>query len=108
MACPTLIEEVRRALRKPYFRARLTEDEAHRELRAVERVAQMVDDPTEIPAVLRDPADDYLVVLAHETEAEAIVTGDLDLLEHGGLMPPAISPREACSRLGLAPAAGAP
>jgi uncharacterized protein len=34
--------------------------------------------------VLRDPKDDYLVALARASDAEAIVTGDRDLLEHPG------------------------
>jgi len=50
---------------------------------------------------LRDPDDDYLVSLAREGHAEAIITGDKDLLDHPGLEPAAISPRTACERLGL-------
>jgi predicted nucleic acid-binding protein len=51
--------------------------------------------------VLRDPKDDYLVALAVAGRAEAIVTGDRDLLDHDGLVPPAITPRDACERFGL-------
>jgi predicted nucleic acid-binding protein len=61
----------------------------------------MRDDPDPPPAVLRDPADDYLPALALDANADAIVTGDRDLLDHTGLMPEAITPREACRRLGL-------
>lgn len=36
---------------------------------------------------VRDPGDDYLVALARAAGAEAIVTGDRDLLDHEGLVP---------------------
>jgi predicted nucleic acid-binding protein len=51
--------------------------------------------------VLRDPTDDYLVELAQAGKAEAIVTGDRDLLDHDGLRPPAIDARAACELLRL-------
>jgi predicted nucleic acid-binding protein len=50
---------------------------------------------------LRDPGDDYLVALALAANADAIVTGDKDLLDHPGLQPPAINARQACELLGL-------
>ncbi len=48
---------------------------------------------------LRDSTDDYLLALARSGEAEAIITGDKDLLDHAGLQPPATSAREAVDRL---------
>jgi hypothetical protein len=39
--------------------------------------------------------------LAREANAEAIVTGDKDLLDPLDLRPPAIDARTACERLGL-------
>jgi predicted nucleic acid-binding protein len=63
------------------------------------------EDPAPIEPVLRDPGDDYLIALAREASAEAIITSDRDLLEHVKLEPRAISPREACELLGLAEAA---
>ena len=63
--------------------------------------ATVFEDPADIEAVLRDSDDDYLVALARQADAEAIVTGDRDLLDHTGLIPPAISPREACELIGL-------
>jgi predicted nucleic acid-binding protein len=57
------------------------------------------DPPPPHPAVCRDPADDYLVALAYSANADAIVTGDLDLLslEEPGLS--VITPRELTERL---------
>lgn len=101
VACAALLQEVERGLGKPYFRAQLSEDEADRAIAALARVVLMREDPIEPEAVLRDPEDDYLVALAKAGDAEAIITGDKDLLEHAGLEPQAISPREACKSLGL-------
>lgn len=64
-------------------------------------MAQIEPDPSSPPPVLRDPSDDYLLALAQAAGADAIVTGDHDLLDHQGLHPPAVTAREACRRLGL-------
>lgn len=50
-----------------------------------------------LPKNSATPADDYLVALARESGAEAIVTGDKDLLDHPGLEPAAIGARSAAS-----------
>jgi putative PIN family toxin of toxin-antitoxin system len=101
IVCPRLLAEVESALRKPYFQKRITDEEANEIVAAIEAAAIVREDPFPIEPTLRDPTDDYLVALARESDAEAIVTSDRDLLEHAGLKPPAISPREACERLGL-------
>ena len=49
--------------------------------------------------VCRDPGDDYLVALARATEAEAIVTGDLDLLSIEQPDPAVLTPRDVVDRL---------
>jgi putative PIN family toxin of toxin-antitoxin system len=100
--CDRILQEVDRALERPYFIARVTPIE-RRMLGAVLRaVAEMLPDPVAPRATVRDPRDDYLVALAIEAQAEAIVTGDRDLLDHHDLEPPAITPRTACERFGLA------
>jgi putative PIN family toxin of toxin-antitoxin system len=102
IACPRLIVEVERGLRKPYFRERVSEDELAEIVIGIAEAATMHEEPSEVEAVLRDPADDYLLALAREAGAEAIVTGDKDLLDHAGpLEPTAINAREACELLGL-------
>ena len=101
IACPRLLEEIERGLRKPYFQAKVGAEELAEIVAGVCEAATMRKDPEGIEAILRDPDDDYLVALARAADAEAIVTGDKDLLEHTGLEPSAISPREACEQLGL-------
>ncbi|MGH2984931.1 MAG: putative toxin-antitoxin system toxin component, PIN family [Solirubrobacterales bacterium] len=102
VACEHLLDEVRRGLNGPYFRERLPADDREAVLTGLKRIAVMRDDPASPPSVLRDPDDNYLPALALDASAEAIVTGDRDLLDHVGLEPDAITPREACRRLGLA------
>jgi putative PIN family toxin of toxin-antitoxin system len=102
IVCPEVLREVRKTLRKPYFKKLVDVEEARKAVARIERVAIEREDPKEVEEVLRDPKDDYLLALAREAEAEAIVTGDKDLLDHKGeLKPKAINAREACELLGL-------
>ncbi len=107
VACERLFGEVSRGFEGSYFRDRLSAEDREAVLTGLERIALMRADPASAPAVLRDPDDDYLVALAIDADAEAIVTGDHDLLDHTGLKPEAITPREACRRVGLSLGEGA-
>jgi predicted nucleic acid-binding protein len=95
------LNEFRRGLAKPYFRARVTASEADELLDAFELLAIVLPDPVTPPSVVRDPDDDFLVALAAASNADAIVSGDNDLPDHPGLRPPAIDARAACELLGL-------
>jgi putative PIN family toxin of toxin-antitoxin system len=108
IVCPGLLEEIARTLCKPYFLERAGGSRGVEDIvAAITQAAIVVEDPIDPKPLLRDSDDDYLVALAREAKAEAIVTGDKDLLDHDGLNPPAITPREACVRLGLiAPSPG--
>ncbi len=101
IACPQLLAEIERGLRKPYFRERVTDEELAEIVAGIADAATMREDPMRAEPLLRDPDDDYLVALARESGAEAIVTGDKDLLDHPALEPPAIDARTACGLLGL-------
>lgn len=101
IACPRLIGEFRDALTNKYFRERFDSDDLAEIVANVEEAATKYADPEEITALLRDPDDDYLVALACEADADAIVTGDRDLLDHPGLMPEPLDSRAACKLLGL-------
>lgn len=56
-----------------------------------------------IPAVTRDPKDDYLLAYALVGNADYLVTGDMDLLTLQGQVPglEIISPAQLVERLGL-------
>lgn len=102
VVCPKLLGELRKALRKPYFRERVSAEEARKAVKRIQAVAIALADPTDVEPTFRDPKDDYLLALGREASAEAVVTGDKDLLDHEGeLEPRAISPREACDLFGL-------
>jgi putative PIN family toxin of toxin-antitoxin system len=101
IVCPRLLAEVERALRKPYFRELIEDSEIAEAVSIIRDAGVMLDDPADPPPVLRDPTDDYLVMLAREAGVEAIVTSDHDLLDHTDLDPPAIDPRTACKLLAL-------
>lgn len=101
VVCPEVLHEVRKTLRKPYFKKRVSVEEVRKAVARIERVAIRQEDPEDIEKILRDPGDDYLVALARGSGAEAIVTGDKDLLDHPGLEPEAIDARRACELLGL-------
>ncbi|HEU0316476.1 MAG TPA: putative toxin-antitoxin system toxin component, PIN family [Solirubrobacteraceae bacterium] len=59
------------------------------------------DPPAPHPAVCRDHRDDYLVALATASGAEAIVTGDLDLLaiDPEAVAIEVLTPRQLVDRL---------
>ena len=97
---PALLAEVASVLARPRLRRYLSIDEAERFVADLAGVTSLTaDPPPPHPAVCRDPADDYLVALAYSANADAIVTGDLDLLslEKPGLS--VITPRELIERL---------
>lgn len=78
---PLLLQEIAMVLVRPRLRKYLSTNEGTRFL--ADLAAQTIllaDPPDPHPAVCRDPRDDYLVALATARGAEAIVTGDLDLL----------------------------
>jgi putative PIN family toxin of toxin-antitoxin system len=101
VACGQLLREVRGGLGGRYFRDRITDADRDAIPAMLAALAVVAQDPADPPPVLRDPSDDYLVALARAASAEAIITGDRDLLDHEGLEPPALSARQACLRLGL-------
>jgi putative PIN family toxin of toxin-antitoxin system len=101
VACPQLLGEVRKTLRKPYFRKRIDKSTGEDALGMLEAASMMREDPKAVEEVLKDPKDDYLLALARESGAEAIVSGDKHLLNHPGLEPRSINAREACELLGL-------
>ncbi len=93
VACDTLLSEVCGGLAGRYFRDRITDEERTVIPAMLAALAVIAPDPVFPPPILRDPSDDYLVALAQTTRAEAIVTGDRDLLDHEGLEQPALSAR---------------
>lgn len=64
ITCPHLWGELVTVLARPKIRQRLSEPDADRFITALRLLATEVENPTDIPRVATDPADDYLIALA--------------------------------------------
>jgi putative PIN family toxin of toxin-antitoxin system len=100
---PLLLREIVSVLARPRLRKYLTTDEAHRFV--VDLAGQttlLADQPPPHPPICRDPKDDYLVALATAHHANALVTGDDDLLaiDPTQLAIEILTPRQLVNRLG--------
>jgi putative PIN family toxin of toxin-antitoxin system len=99
---PAIIEEVETALALPKIRKYLGQpDEAPRWLADIVALADLVPDAGSVTGVSRDPADDFVLAAAVEGRADAIVTGDDDLLvlgEHQGIV--IVTPRVFLDMIG--------
>jgi putative PIN family toxin of toxin-antitoxin system len=97
---PTLLGELASVLARPRLRRYLSIDDAERFVADLAGVTALMEDPpAPHHAVCRDPADDYLVALAHSANADAVVTGDLDLLSLAEPGLSVITPRTLIERL---------
>jgi putative PIN family toxin of toxin-antitoxin system len=68
--------------RKAYLRNRITQRDVDDLIRVLQSVAVILPRQTNpIPAVLRDPKDDFLLTAAVLGEADYLVTGDRDILD---------------------------
>lgn len=98
---PLLLREIATVLARPRLQKYVSAEEATRLLADLAAQTILLDDPKDRPAVCRDPRDDYLVALATASGAEAVVTGDLDLLEidPNQLSIEILTPRQLTNRL---------
>jgi uncharacterized protein len=91
---PLLLREVAVVLARPRLQKYVVADLAAQTI-------LLVDPPGPHRAVCRDPRDDYLAALAEACGAEAIVSGDLDLLaiDPAQLAVEVVTPRQFADRL---------
>lgn len=82
---PQLLAELRDVLGRPKFDRWSGDGRAAAYVDGIAAVADMFDDVVEPPPVTRDHDDDYLVALAELSNADVIVSVDLDLLDQEGL-----------------------
>lgn len=100
LSSPMLLAEIASVLVRPRLRRYLSLDEAERFVTDLASQTTRVNDaPQPHPAVCRDPRDDYLVALAVVAHADAIVTGDLDVLELTDPPVAVLTPRVLIERL---------
>ena len=95
IASAKLLRELRTVLAREKFRRYLSQDEADEYVDGLQLVCELVADPVNPPAVSRDPNDDYLVAIASASDADALVSGDQDLLVLPS--PRVLTPRQSLS-----------
>lgn len=100
IACPRLLEEIERVLRRPKFAAYVSTDDVEPFVSWVRRTAIVVDDPPDVAGTTRDPHDDYLIALALDAGAHVLVSGDKDLTDLKIERLPVLSPRALLDELG--------
>lgn len=100
IACPALLGELASVLARDRLRQYLSLDEARRFVSDLAAIVTVVADPSPpYPQVCRDPDDDYLVALTRATKADALVTGDRDLLDLADIGLEVVTPRVLIERL---------
>lgn len=99
VVCPHLLDELERVLARPKFEKYLDENQVSGFLGLLGRLAIVVLDPTDIDPVTPDPDDDYLVALAQEAGADAVISGDGHLSDVDVIQ--VLSPRVLHEALGL-------
>jgi uncharacterized protein len=92
VVCPHLLAELIGVLQREKFRGYITIDEAEQYVAGLASIAEARPDPMVEAPISRDPKDDYLIVLARESSADALVSGDADLLMLEDNEPPVVSP----------------
>jgi uncharacterized protein len=78
-----LLDELDQVARRPKFKKLFPVEKVDELVYLVERTAEILSAGTEIKAVSRDPADDYLLDLCKRAKARLLLTGDEDLLVLG-------------------------
>lgn len=76
---PHLLDELTVTLLRPKFGRWVSADDAVVFVETLRLSGIVVDDPTNVEPLSRDPDDDYLVALARTAGASVLVSGDADL-----------------------------
>lgn len=91
---PLLLAELREVLGRDKFRRYVSEAEADAYVELIRSEAVVRADPVPSPEALSaDPDDEYLIDLARDARADALVTGDAHLLDLRAVIP-AMTPAE--------------
>jgi hypothetical protein len=94
IASPMLLSQLEEVLRRSKFRPHIALEDVPVFMERFRELATAVPDPEEVPSVSRDPKDDYLVALAVDAGANALVSGDADLTSIADPPLPIMTPRE--------------
>ena len=94
LVSPLLLAELRDVLGRDKFRRYVSEAEADAYVELIRSEAVVRADPRPSAEPLSaDPDDEYLIDLARDAQADALVTGDAHLLDLRGIIP-AMTPAE--------------
>jgi putative PIN family toxin of toxin-antitoxin system len=96
---PALVRELESVLARPKFRPYVSPEQAREFVARVRRHTTEVADAAAEEGLTRDPDDDYIVALARDHGADAVVSLDLDLLDAGLTEPPVWTPRQFVDEL---------
>jgi len=100
LTSPFLLEELERVLQYPRLHRYYDAETRLRFVALVAALAELIDPPDEIPSISRDPADDHVIACAVAGQADAIVSGDRDLLDLASVgRIPIFSARQFLARL---------
>jgi putative PIN family toxin of toxin-antitoxin system len=90
----TLLTELRDVLGRPKFERCVSAPEVDAYVELIGRESILVEDPAPSPEPLGvDPDDEYLIDLARATRVDALVTGDVHLLDLRETLP-VVTPRQ--------------
>lgn len=81
LGCIQLLEELDRVLQYSKFQRYFDDKTRLRFVALVAALSHMVDVPDEVPQLVRDPKDDYLIACALIGKADFLVSGDKDVLD---------------------------
>jgi uncharacterized protein len=79
VGCPLLFHELETVLARDRFLRWRTREQLTRFVADVRALSETASDPESVPAVTRDPNDDYLVALVRSSSADGVCSGDADL-----------------------------
>lgn len=99
LVCPRFLTELTGVTERPKFRRWISLSEAARYVEDLAEVGQACEDPGHVQPARRDPNDDYLVAFAQAEAADALVSGDRDLLDIPDPPIAVLSPRAALDML---------
>jgi putative PIN family toxin of toxin-antitoxin system len=81
LVCPQMLEELNRVLQYPKLQRYFNDEIRLRFVALIAALGELVDVPDELPRLVRDPKDDYLIACALAGGADLILSGDKDVLD---------------------------
>jgi hypothetical protein len=81
LGCVQLLEELDRVLQYSKFQQYFDDETRFRFVALISALSELVDIPDELPRLVRDPKDDYLIACTLAGDANFLVSGDKDVLD---------------------------